>query len=102
MILPFLLLRDDTQTDHRPERKPHTTRSLLTKRLLLAEQCKFSQLIHEASLFEKAASTRASASRLGARPRSEILQAVADRAEDGCLRVASRMLRGDQVLESFD
>ena len=109
LLLPYFILHDTTRpnTPHNTTQPntPHplssnsaAIRRTLTRRLLLAEQCDFLTLMDEARKADHAASLHASNAPVRTRTRGEMLAAASDRAEDGCLRTAARLLMGDSVL----
>ena len=98
-LMPYLLLHDTTR-NRPPVHPPTTTRQTLTHRLYLAEQCDYSTLLNQALEYHDESLDKQRAGPLHRRSRYDILVAAAERAEDGCTKSASRLLRGDAVLPS--
>ena len=98
---PYLILHDTTfnTTPAHPCPSPSSAiRKCLTRRLFLAEKCDYLALLVEARQATDAASLRTTAAPIPTHTRRQVLSAAADRAEDGCLRTAARLLTGDPVL----
>ena len=100
-IIPFLILHEDLREDLTVGggvRTQTPLRKELVRRLRLAEQGRFADLLREAAEYERAATVRASEAPLRARTKVECQQAASEKAEDGCLRTAAQLLTGEAVL----
>ena len=105
LLLPYLLLHQPPQppTPHAQvtaAESPASARRRLQQRLLRAENCDFTSLIEEAIQNERIAAVKASEAPLRQQTALENQATAAEKAEDGCLRTAARLLQGDAVLPS--
>ena len=100
-LIPFLLLYSlaDPAIPASPA-QPASVRKELTRRFRLAEEGKYGSLLDEGRLACQATLARrnAATTRPRPRPRSEVLAAACEKAEDGSLRSAAQLLIGDATL----
>ena len=104
-LLPLLLLREPARTatttdDPATKASPNSIRRTLACRIRQAEEGHFAELLNEALAEEKVEATRARAAPFRERTPLQVQESAAERAEDGCLRTAARLLQGDAVLPS--
>ena len=96
--LPWLILRDnrDKANEDRYE-QPLGMRRAVADRLCLAEDARWAELVTVALDDERRAMTRGGR-RNRRQTRREVLERSAEHAEDGALKTAVRLLRGDAIL----